>query len=131
MIKQRTRNVRDSRAKFQKFLLRDTKLFCCKNWKPSEFMTLRCPFCDAPEDGRIEGTDEKGTIVILLMFDCPFYLRVGLDVINRDENRIQEFLSEWRKQYGDEWLENVGPVMKDRELRNMQRKSGHLSTPSS
>ncbi len=91
-------------------------------------MTLRCPFCEAPEEERVKGIDEVGNSVVLLMFDCPFYFRMPENLMGSDDS-IQAFLDEWRLQSGDEWLESVGPVMKTRELRNVERT--RKSNPSS
>ncbi len=91
-------------------------------------MTLRCPFCEAPEEERVKGIDEVGNRVVLLMFDCPFYFRMPETLMGSDDS-IQAFLDEWRLQNGDEWLESVGPVMKTRELRNIER--ARKSNPSS
>jgi hypothetical protein len=86
-------------------------------------MSLHCPFCKAPEDERIEGTDETGKRVLLVMFDCPFHFRFSLDLVGTD-NSMQSYLNEWKLREGDAWLESVGPVMKNRELKNVERSSG-------
>jgi hypothetical protein len=91
-------------------------------------MVLQCPFCHAPEDERIEGVDELGNRVVLLMFDCPFHFKLPSDLQGSDES-IQAYLDNWRRDNGDEWLESVGPVMKSRELGNIERsKSKPRST---
>jgi len=89
-------------------------------------LTLRCPFCGAEEDERVEGVDESGNEVTLLMFHCPFFFKLSRDFAGED-NTIQDFLNHWRLENGNEWLESLGPVMKNRELKNMQ-KSGKISS---
>jgi hypothetical protein len=89
-------------------------------------LTLQCPFCDAPEDERIAGVDESGNSVVLLMFDCPFFYQLPQELASKTENEIQSFLNDWREEYGEDWLENVGPIMKNRELKNIE-KSGKSS----
>jgi hypothetical protein len=81
---------------------------------------LRCPFCSAEEDERLEGVDEDGRSVILLIFNCPFFMKVPRERFGSDE-QLQDYLFGWRKREGDEWLESVGPVLKLRELRNIER----------
>lgn len=83
-------------------------------------MPLHCPFCDALEDARVNGEDDRGNKVILVMFGCPFFYRFPLDQTSGDE-QMQIALLNWRKSQGDEWLESVGPAMKERELANMKR----------
>jgi len=85
-------------------------------------LALLCPFCGAGEDTRVAGIDESGNEVILLMFDCPFFFRMPVDLM-KDDQSIQLFLNNWRKSEGDAWLESVGPVMKSREVRNMERSA--------
>lgn len=68
------------------------------------------------------GTDELGYPVVLLMFDCPFFYRMPASMVTSDED-IQIYLDKWRKTNGDDWLERVGPAMKLRELKNIERRS--------
>jgi len=81
---------------------------------------LYCPFCRAEEDDRLNGVDEEGNNVVLLMFNCPFFLKLAQDAIGSDE-AAQNFLDGWRKREGDAWLDSLGPVLKRRELRNIER----------
>jgi len=81
---------------------------------------LRCPFCNAEEDERLEGVDEDGRNVILLMFNCPFFLKVPRESFGTDA-QVQDYLNGWRKEEGELWLESVGPVLKRRELKNIER----------
>ncbi|MHB8567805.1 MAG: hypothetical protein ACYC9U_12000 [Nitrososphaerales archaeon] len=83
-------------------------------------MTLYCPFCGAREDARVEGQDEVGEKVLLVMFDCPFYFRFYARDIGAD-NGMQVKLTNWRKENGDQWLDSVGEDMKNRELRNIEQ----------
>lgn len=57
------------------------------------------------------------------MFDCPFYFKMPQEVALGDESTVQSYLDNWRQENGEDWLESVGPVMKNRELRNMERSS--------
>ena len=81
---------------------------------------LYCPFCRAEEDDRLNGVDEEGNNVVLLMFNCPFFLKLARDDIGSDEE-TQSFLDGWRKREGEGWLDSLGPVLKRRELRNIER----------
>ena len=83
-------------------------------------MPLRCPFCNASEEGRIEGMDESGKAVTLVMFNCPFYFRFPKNLAGTDRG-MQDYLAQWREREGDAWLESVGPVMKQREISNMEK----------
>ena len=83
-------------------------------------MTLHCPFCHAPEDARLDAIDEKGNSVLLVMFGCPFFFRFPADARGTDES-MQSLLDNWRVTDGEAWLDNVGPIMKERELRNIER----------
>jgi len=83
-------------------------------------LTLRCPFCNAPEDKRISGVDENGKKVILLLFDCPFFHRLTIQLLASDDS-IQNYLNEWRTREGDSWLESIGPILQVRELRNIDK----------
>jgi hypothetical protein len=81
---------------------------------------IHCPFCKAEEDERLMGTDRDGKTVVLLMFNCPFFFRVAPDIFDTDE-KIQNYMNGWRKREGDAWLDSVGPILKRRELRNIER----------
>ncbi len=88
-------------------------------------MALYCPFCHAKEDARLSARDEEeGEDVLLVMFNCPFHFRFYSDQLGSEEE-MQSLLELWRKEEGNAWLDNVGPVMKQRELQNIQR---YLST---
>lgn len=88
-------------------------------------MALYCPFCHAPEDERLEAIDERGNSILLVMFDCPFHFRFPLGEFRSDE-AMQARLDSWRKEEGESWFESVGPVMKARELRNVERYKSSL-----
>lgn len=81
-------------------------------------MTLYCPFCHAPENGRVEAVDEQNKTVLLIMFSCPFHFKFHVEDIQSD-SKMQEFLEDWRSKQGSEWLESVGPIMKAREMKNI------------
>jgi hypothetical protein len=83
-------------------------------------MPLHCPFCNADEDGRIDAQDESGRNVVLVMFHCPFYFRFPAEELASEE-LAQSNLSIWKKSHGSEWLESLGPVLRDRERKNMQK----------
>ncbi len=83
-------------------------------------MTLSCPFCHAPEVERVNAVDIDGNKVLLVMFDCPFHFTFALDNLP-SEDRMQEFLEDWKSREGESWLESVGPVMRAREMKNMSR----------
>ncbi len=83
-------------------------------------MPLRCPFCHASESDRVDAIDSVGQRILLVMFDCPFYYRFPIEMIISEEV-MQQHLQEWRLNAGDKWLESVGPVMKAREMRNIER----------
>jgi hypothetical protein len=86
-------------------------------------MSLHCPFCHAPEDSRVDGSDDSGNHVVLLMFNCPFYFRMPAEVMDGDDSAIQCYLDDWKSREGDAWLDSIGPVMKNRELENIVRRS--------
>jgi len=81
---------------------------------------IYCPFCNAAEDERITGTDEDGKAVVLMIFDCPFFFKIPPETFDTDE-KIQNYLNGWRKREGDSWLNSVGPTLKRRQLRNIER----------
>ncbi len=81
---------------------------------------IYCPFCNAREDDRLSGIDEEGKPVVLMMFHCPFFIKVPEENYRSDE-KIQAYLDSWRKREGEIWLDRVGPVLKRRELRNIER----------
>jgi hypothetical protein len=64
--------------------------------------------------------DEEGMPVVLVLFDCPFYFAFPKSLLGSTES-MQTFLNSWRSEEGEAWLESVGPVMKQRELRNIER----------
>jgi hypothetical protein len=84
-------------------------------------LVLYCPFCNAPEDERVSGIDGTGGSVVLLMFDCPFSLKMPQNLMSEKDTGIQKYLDDWRLKNGDAWLESVGPILKNRELRNIQK----------
>ena len=88
-------------------------------------MTLYCPFCHAEEADRVEAVDEQGTKLVLLMFDCPFAIRVDPIAI-QDEPRAQLYLNDWRLKEGDSWLDKIGPILKEREMRNIEKLKSSL-----
>jgi hypothetical protein len=90
-------------------------------------LSLHCPFCDAPGDERVSGVDESGEAVVLLMFDCPFFFKMPQKQMNDDDSAIQNYLNDWRQKNGEAWLETIGPVLKNRELRNIERKKNRSS----
>ena len=83
-------------------------------------MTLYCPFCHASEDERLDAKDEDGEDIVLLMFDCPFYFRFYRSQVGED-HEMQQLLDDWKNENGEAWLESVGPLMKKRELRNIEQ----------
>ncbi len=54
------------------------------------------------------------------MFDCPFFYKLPIGLATSD-NLVQEYLNEWRIKEGDSWLDTIGPILKAREIRNMER----------
>jgi len=84
-------------------------------------LPLQCPFCRAPEDERVQGVDELGNHVILLMFDCPFFFQIPQELALGDDSSIQLYLDDWKQENGNAWLDSLGPTMKERELNNMER----------
>jgi hypothetical protein len=85
-------------------------------------LVLYCPFCNAQEDGRVDATDSEGNKILLVMFNCPFSYKFNEGEVGDDE-KMQKSLEKWKIEHGEEWLESVGPIMKERELRNMERAS--------
>ena len=83
-------------------------------------MPLRCPFCNAEEDERVSAIDREGRRLVLVMFNCPFSYRFPEDQAGTDES-LQVRLNEWRKLEGDAWLGTLGPIIRDREMRGIQR----------
>ena len=90
-------------------------------------MALRCPFCEASGDERVSGIDEFGEAVVLLMFDCPFFFKMPQNLMNNDDSAIQNYLNDWRQKNGEAWLETIGPVLRNKELRNIERKENRSS----
>ena len=89
-------------------------------------MPLYCPFCHAPESERVSAMEGGGKEIILLMFDCPFFFKINPEEL-ASEARAQEFLNQWREKDGDKWLEGIGPILRDREMKNIQRSNVSLS----
>jgi hypothetical protein len=89
-------------------------------------LSLHCPFCHAPEDERLEAKDEEGKDIILLMFDCPFHFRFFHDQVGGDKV-MQQILDDWRNENGEAWLESLGPIMKKREIQNIERFNSAVS----
>ncbi len=83
-------------------------------------MPLRCPFCNAEEDERINAVDREGRRLVLVMFDCPFFYKFPEDQVGKDES-LQTRLNEWRKKEGDAWLETLGSIIREREMRGIRR----------
>ena len=83
-------------------------------------MPLHCPFCNSKEDERVNAIDREGRRLVLVMFDCPFSYRFPEDQAGTDES-LQVRLNEWRKLDGDAWLGTLGPIIRDREMRGIQR----------
>jgi len=83
-------------------------------------VSLHCPFCMASESERVEGEDEDGSHVLLVIFDCPFNFRFSKNLVGSDDS-MQEFLDEWKSRDGSAWLDDLGPILKQRELKNIQR----------
>ncbi len=95
-------------------------------------MPLHCPFCHASEDGRVEAQDEKGEKVILVMFKCPFHYRFPANMFGSQtgDESAQRFLDEWKESNGDDWLSSIGPVLGERERRNMKKSHMCLAQAS-
>ena len=83
-------------------------------------MTLRCPFCNAEENARVDAEDQEGNPLVLVMFDCPFSFRFARDEMG-PEDRLQHMLYDWRKTQGDSWLRSLGPVIMEREIRGIKK----------
>ncbi len=83
-------------------------------------MSLYCPFCHAREADRVLATAEDGNEVILVMFDCPFFIRMDPQKLV-SEQAAQDFLNDWRAREGEGWLEKLGPILRQREQRNISR----------
>jgi hypothetical protein len=83
-------------------------------------MPLYCPFCHANEADRVHATAEDGKQVVLVMFDCPFFMRMDPQKLE-SELVAQNFLNEWRFREGESWLESLGSIMKQREQKNIAR----------
>jgi len=39
------------------------------------------------------------------------------------DDSVQKHLNEWRINNGEAWLDTVGPVMKERELKNIEKST--------
>jgi hypothetical protein len=95
-------------------------------------MVLHCPFCNANEDGRLEALDEKGEDIVLVMFKCPFHFRFPRRLITSEtgDADAQKLLQDWKLEEGESWLDSIGPVLRQKERRNMQRlQSSSAQTP--
>ncbi len=90
-------------------------------------MPLRCPFCNAEEDDRVDAIDHSGKHLVLIMFDCPFAYRFSEEQMGSDDS-LQARLNEWRKREGEAWLESLGPVIREREMRGIQRYEKSLQS---
>jgi hypothetical protein len=85
-------------------------------------MSLYCPFCHASETERVLATDENQKQVLLVMFDCPFFMRMDVSQLESEE-KAQRFLNDWKTREGESWLNSVGPILRERERKNMARYS--------
>ncbi|MHB1868246.1 MAG: hypothetical protein ACYCPP_04805 [Nitrososphaerales archaeon] len=83
-------------------------------------MPLRCPFCNAKEDTRVNAVDHSGNHLVLVMFDCPFSYRFPEEQVVSDEY-LQVWLNDWRAKEGEIWLESLGPIIREREMRGVER----------
>lgn len=83
-------------------------------------MVLHCPFCHSSEVDRLSAIDEQQKPVVLLMFDCPFFIRMEPSLFE-SETGAQDFLDQWRLGEGEKWLEHIGPILRKREVRNIRR----------
>jgi hypothetical protein len=95
---------------------------------------LHCPFCHASEDGRIEAQDEYGANIILVMFKCPFFYRLPAEELIENgilhEENAQGILDEWKETSGEQWLQSIGPILQDRERKNMEGHRNSFSRKS-
>ena len=89
-------------------------------------MPLFCPFCHAAEAERVQAIDENGKEIVLVMFDCPFFFRMEVSRLEPEEN-AQQFLNEWKNKEGDNWLSSIGPILRDREKKNIERYSSRVA----
>lgn len=71
-------------------------------------------------------TEEDGTEVLLLMFDCPFFMKLKVSNLESDE-KAQAFLNQWRTEDGEQWLQSVGPILCEREKKNIARYSSRIA----
>ena len=83
-------------------------------------MTLHCPFCNAKEDSRVSAVDHLGKRLVLVMFDCPFSYKFPEEQVGSDES-LQVWLNDWRVNEGETWLESLGPIIREREMRGIKR----------
>lgn len=70
--------------------------------------------------------EEDGTEVLLLMFDCPFFMKLEVSNLESDE-KAQAFLNQWRTEDGEQWLQSVGPILREREKKNIARYSSRVA----
>jgi hypothetical protein len=83
-------------------------------------MPLRCPFCNSNEDTRVSAVDHSGKRLMLVMFDCPFSYRFPEEQVGSDES-LQVRLNDWKVKEGEAWLESLGPIIRERERRGIER----------
>jgi hypothetical protein len=83
-------------------------------------LPLYCPFCHVRETERVSAIDENEKQVVLVMFDCPFSMKLDVSEIESDV-KAQQFLNEWREKEGDRWLDSIGPILREREEKNIAR----------
>ncbi len=57
------------------------------------------------------------------MFDCPFSLKITQKLILENDDLLQKYLDDWQQKNGVAWLDSIGPILKNRELGNMDRKA--------
>ncbi len=72
------------------------------------------------------GSTEQGRPSFFLMFDCPFSLKMPQNLMSEEDTGIQKYLDDWRLKNGDAWLESIGPILKNRELRNIGKNVKRL-----
>ena len=56
------------------------------------------------------------------MFGCPFSFKMPQNLMGPDDS-VQKHLNEWRINNGEAWLDTVGPVMQERELKNIENST--------
>lgn len=73
--------------------------------------------------------DHEGNHLVLVMFDCPFSYRFSEDQ-KEEDSVLQKRLNDWRKREGETWLETLGPVIREREMRGIERYQKSLQPAS-